>query len=72
MRVWGNGSGSGLLQLGLRRNDVITHVNGHPIDSSAAAQRALNELSSGAALKVTVERNGAPEDISLTFVDSRG
>jgi general secretion pathway protein C len=63
---------SSISSQGLQRADVITAVDGHPITSPAAAQQALQQLSSGSAVMVTVERDGAPVQLPLTISEHGG
>jgi len=56
----------------LQRNDVITQINGRSITSASAAQQALQQLSSGSPVNVTVERDGAPIQLPVTISDDGG
>lgn len=69
MRVWGTGDGHNLDAYGLRRNDVIRAVGGESITTSEAKRRALDTLSKGQPVSVTVERNGALFQVQLGFSD---
>jgi type II secretory pathway component PulC len=52
--------GSLLLQQGLKNGDVVTEVNGVPIDSVSATSRVLTELSTVQDLNVKIQGpNGA-------------
>ena len=69
MRVWGSGDGHNLEAYGLKRNDVIREVGGESITTSEAKRRALDTLSKGQPVSVTVERNGAMFQLQLGFSD---
>jgi general secretion pathway protein C len=70
MRVWGTGDGSNLGPYGLQRNDIIREVDGQPINNMQAQQRALDALSRGRPVDVTVQRNGNVFTLQLGFTDS--
>jgi|HubBroStandDraft_1064217.scaffolds.fasta_scaffold02023_4 general secretion pathway protein C len=55
---------------GLQRNDVIRDVNGHAIDSLQAQSDALETLSQGRPVTVTVERDGALFKLEVDFSQS--
>ena len=52
-------------QLGLRAGDVITAIDGMPLIDAEQTIQMLRELTQGAALTVTVERNGRREQATL-------
>ena len=54
-----------LQRFGLRSGDVITSVNGVPMNNPVKALEVLRDLSSASSLSVEVNRNGAPQ--SFTF-----
>ena len=58
MRVTGAAGGQNLSAYGLQRNDVIREVDGFAINSPEAQRHALDMLSRGQELTVTVERDG--------------
>lgn len=70
MRVLGAGDGSNLMPYGLRRNDIIRTVDGQPINTIDAQYRALDTLSRGHPVDVTVQRNGNVFTLQLGFNDS--
>jgi type II secretory pathway component PulC len=72
MRVWGAGDGSNLAAYGLRRNDVIREVNGEAIDDVTAEYRALEAMSRGHPVAITVERSGNVFTLQLGFTDTGG
>lgn len=51
-------------RLGLRRNDVITSVNGQPLNDQGL-MGVLNELNNAQSVEVTIERNGQPVTLLL-------
>ncbi len=54
-------------QLGLRANDLITAVNGTPLDDVNRGNEILQTLSSAASASVTVQRNGQSQDLNLNL-----
>lgn len=54
-------------QLGLRPGDLVTAVNGTPLDDPNRANDILQTLSSMGSANVTVLRNGQAQDISLNL-----
>ena len=53
--------------LGLRPGDLITAVNGTPLDDPNRGSEILDTLSSAASASVTVQRNGQPVDLNLNL-----
>jgi len=54
-------------QLGLRPGDLVTAVNGTPLDDPNRANDILQTISSAGSANVTVQRNGQSQDISLNL-----
>ncbi|NCT69270.1 MAG: type II secretion system protein GspC [Rhodanobacteraceae bacterium] len=54
-----------LNQLGLRPGDLVTAVNGAPVDSLARGQEIMASLAGARAVRVTVQRDGQPVDLSV-------
>ena len=54
-----------LRRFGLRSGDIVTAVNGVPMNNPVKALEVLRDLSSATQLTVDVQRNGAPQ--SFTF-----
>jgi len=54
-------------QLGLRAGDIVTAVNGAPVDSIARGQQIVDSLRSAASARVTVLRDGKPTDITISL-----
>lgn len=51
---------------GLRPGDLVTAVNGIPLDSAQRALSLLNELSNAQSINVTVERGGSVQNYTLS------
>jgi len=54
-------------QLGLRPGDMVTAVNGTPLDDPNRANEIMQTLSSSATANITVQRNGQSQDINLNL-----
>lgn len=52
-------------QAGLRPGDVVTRVNGQPIDSLARGQQIVAGLGDAASARVTVTREGKPVELTI-------
>ncbi len=67
LRVDARSSADGelLRAAGLQPGDVITQVDGSAIDSISSGQQVLARLGSANSVRVTVERNGRPLELSL-------
>lgn len=52
-------------KLGLQPGDLITSVNGTPLDDPARSNEILNTLNSSSAVTVTVERSGSTKQLTL-------
>ncbi len=53
--------------LGLRPGDLITGVNGTPLDDPARANEILQTLSSLASANLTIQRNGQTQELTLNL-----
>ena len=53
--------------LGLRPGDLITGVNGTPLDDPARANEILQTLSSLASANLTIQRNGQSQELTLNL-----
>ena len=53
----------------LRPGDVVTRVNGMPIEHPEEADAAMRSLEKAAALKVDFEREGKPQTLELPIKD---
>ena len=65
----GNRGSSTFNQLGLRAGDLITGINGTPLDDAARAMEVMQTLSSSASATVTVSRNGSTQDLNLNLAN---
>ena len=54
-------------KLGLRSGDLVTAVNGAPLDDPQRAQEVFNTIQSSDHVTVTVERGGQKQDITLNI-----
>jgi general secretion pathway protein C len=64
-RVYPQGAGNGLRALGLTPGDLLTAVNGMPLDDQHHSQQILDTIGSSDQLTVTVERQGQTLDVTL-------
>jgi type II secretion system protein C len=55
----------------LRPGDVVTSVNGFPIEHPEQAQTAFESLDVSSELRVTYERDGQPRELVYAIVDDR-
>ncbi len=51
---------------GLKEGDVVTAVNGHPVENGGDLQVIVSEDAPGSKIQLEVMRNGHPENIDLT------
>ncbi len=58
---------AGFAQLGLRAGDLITAVNGTPLDDPGRSLEILQTLSAASSAEVTIVRQGVQQDISLNL-----
>lgn len=66
IRVSASAADAGLLrQMGLRASDVVTAVNGQPIDSFERGRQVLSGLGNESRVRVTVMRDGKPTDLTV-------
>ena len=54
-------------RIGLRAGDIVTAVNGAPVDSIARGQQIIESLRTAASARVTVLRDGKPTDITISL-----
>jgi general secretion pathway protein C len=52
-------------RLGLQPGDLVTSINGTPLDDPSRGMEIFNSLNSAAQVSVTVERNGQTQQLSL-------
>ena len=60
-----NGDAAMLGKFGLRPSDIVTAVNGVPVDSVQRGQQILESLRDANAVRVTVTRDGSPTEITV-------
>jgi general secretion pathway protein C len=64
----GTGTDAALMNaMGLRTGDVVTAVNGAPVDSLARGQQIIEGLRTAASARVTVLRDGKPVDVTISL-----
>jgi general secretion pathway protein C len=63
----GRATSASFNQLGLRSGDMITAVNGTPLDDPSHANDILQTLSSSASATVSVLRNGQQQELNLNL-----
>jgi general secretion pathway protein C len=56
-------------RLGLRAGDLVTQINGTPLDDPQRGAEIFSTLSSAAEARVTVMRNGRQEDVVLNLTE---
>ena len=52
-------------RLGLRSDDVVTAINGTPVDSSGRAMNVARGLGRGAPINLDIERKGIPTKVTI-------
>ncbi len=66
-RVYPGRNRQAFLRLGLRPGDLVTAVNGTPLDDPEHGQQIFNTLGSSSEAHVTVQRNGQQQDVILNL-----
>jgi general secretion pathway protein C len=66
-RVYPGRNRQAFLRLGLRPGDLVTAINGTPLDDPEHGQQIFNTLGSSSEAHVTVQRNGAQQDVVLNL-----
>ena len=69
MRVNPGPNSQAFAKLGLRPQDVITSINGTALDDQARSNEIFNTLSNSAVARVTVERNGREQELTLNLAE---
>lgn len=64
-RVYPGRNRQAFVRLGLRPGDLVTAINGTPLDDPSRGQEIFNTLGSSSEARVTVIRNGQPQDLTL-------
>ena len=60
-----NGDSAMMAKLGLKSSDIVTAVNGVPVDSVARGQQILESLQNANSVRVTINRGGVPTEITV-------
>lgn len=66
-RVYPGRNRQAFVRLGLRPGDLVTAINGTPLDDPSRGQEIFQTLSSASEARVTVMRNGRQQDLSLNM-----
>jgi general secretion pathway protein C len=56
-------------ELGLRAGDLVTAINGQPLDDAQHSQEVINTIQTASNVSVTIERGGNRQDINLNIAD---
>jgi general secretion pathway protein C len=67
VRLTAAGDASLITKLGLRPTDVVTAINGTPLDDLSRGQQVVQGLRNAASANVTVLRDGQPTQIHVTL-----
>jgi general secretion pathway protein C len=65
VRLAEGGDGALIGRIGLRPGDVVTSVNGMPVDSLARGREIMTSLAGAQSARVTVLRDGKPTDLTI-------
>jgi general secretion pathway protein C len=66
-RIQPSGDPQMLAATGLQAGDIVTEIDGIPLDSQTAAMEAMQRLGNASQITVTVERNGQLQQLMLDF-----
>jgi general secretion pathway protein C len=66
-RLYPGANRQAFARMGLRPGDLVTHVNGTPLDDKDRAQEIFNTLSSSTDARVSVTRNGRQQELVLNI-----
>jgi general secretion pathway protein C len=66
-RVYPGRNRQAFLKLGLRPGDLVTAINGTPLDDPEHGQQIFNTLGASSEAHVTVQRNGQQQDVILNL-----
>jgi general secretion pathway protein C len=66
-RVYPGRNRQAFTRLGLRPGDLVTAINGTPLDDPARGQEVFSTLGSSSEAHVTVMRNGRQQDVTLNM-----
>jgi general secretion pathway protein C len=67
VRVYPGTNRQAFSRLGLRPGDMVTAINGTPLDGNQRFEEIFNTLGSATDARVTVTRNGQPQDLTLNL-----
>jgi general secretion pathway protein C len=56
-------------ELGLKPGDLVTAINGQPLDDAQRSEKVMNTIQTAASVTVTIERGGNRQDISFNVAD---
>jgi general secretion pathway protein C len=56
-------------ELGLKPGDLVTAINGQPLDDARRSEAVFNTIQTTASVTVTIERSGNRQDISFNVAD---
>lgn len=69
VRLRASGDSSLLSRIGLRGSDVVTAVNGVPLNDYSRANEVMSQLQSGTDFQVTILRNGREQQVNVSLGD---
>lgn len=52
---------------GLKANDVVTEINGQPVEGTAQFRRMIREIPAGRSVQFAIVRDGRPQTVSVTL-----
>lgn len=65
-------SGSAADKVGIKRNDIVTAINGEKIEDSNVLRNKVAGTAPGTAIKITVSRDGTSQDFTATLDEFDG
>jgi general secretion pathway protein C len=66
-RVYPGRNRQAFVRLGLRPGDLVTAINGTPLDDPSRGQEIFATIGTSSEAHVTVVRNGQPKDVTLNM-----
>src|SRR5690606_27144069 len=69
IRVTAGPNAAAFARLGLRNNDLATAITGVELNDEARSRDVFDSLSGAAEARVTVERNGVPQELVLNLAE---
>lgn len=69
VRLRASGDSTLLSRIGLRGTDVVTAVNGVPLNDYSRANEVMSQLQSGTDFQVTILRNGREQQVNVSLGD---